>query len=242
MISNTEYCNDIETESEFVEKEALIEDSKDDGDDVRKILTDMQAFDHLLNEDIKAFGTSGSECDEDLGDLGDELEQLLSDDSTELEYSGAQLQTLNTLALELPVGENKKEEVDDNVVRWKIELNSEALEKLIDVKVANVKDPYSNLVTVENLESGESSFMKFEPEPPVMDFHHGVDKESFEKHLDTRAEETKLKMKPRVFGRKPLPPYRKTKRGTLGVSYKLTMDDLEETIETKRLKKAVAEN
>ena len=117
MISNSEYCIAIETESEFVEREALIEDSKDDGDDVRKILTDMQAFDHLLNEYIKAFETSGSECDEDLGDLGDELEQLLSDDSTELEYSGAQLQTLNTFALDLPVCENKKEEVDDNVVR-----------------------------------------------------------------------------------------------------------------------------
>ena len=162
MISNTEYCCDIETKSEFVEKEALIKDSKDDGDDVRKILTDMQAFDYLLNEDIKAFDTSGSECGEDFDDFGDELQQLLSDNSTEFEHIEAHLQTnLNNLALELPDGENKKEEVDDNVVenvvRWKMEPNAEALEKLIDVKVVNVKDPYSNIVTVKNLKSGESS-------------------------------------------------------------------------------------
>ena len=42
-------------------------------------------------------------------------------------------------------------------------------------------------------------------------------------------------MKSKVFGRKSLPPYRKSKRGTLGVSYKLTMYDLEETIEIRKM-------
>ena len=56
VITNTEYCSDTETQREFVEKEAVIEH---DGDDVRKILADMHAFDILLNEDIKAFETSG---------------------------------------------------------------------------------------------------------------------------------------------------------------------------------------
>merc|ERR1719318_1733505 len=207
-----------------------------------KILTDMKTFDHLLIEDIKAFETSGSEGDEDLDDFGYELQQLLSDDATDFESDGAHHQktSLSILGLELPDGAYMKEEVCDdeieNVVRWKIEPDAEALKNLIDVKVANVKDPYRNAVTVENLESGESSLMKLEHQ--VLDFYHGVDKESFEKHLDTRAEEAKLGLKPEVFGRKPLPPYRKSKRGTLGVSYKLTMNDLEETIESKRLKVA----
>merc|ERR1719318_1665080 len=205
---------------------------------------DMQTFDHLLNEDIKAFETSDSECDEDLDDFGDELQQLLSDDSTDYEYNSAHLKmNLNNSALELPYGTNKTEEVDDDVgesVRWKIEPNAEALEKLIDVKVANVKDPYSNLVTVENLESGESSLMKLEP--LVVDFHHSVEKESFKKHLDTKAEESKLKLKSEVFGNKSLPPYRQSKRGTLGVCYKMTMNDLEETIESHKLEEADVEN
>ena len=68
-----------------------------------------------------------------------------------------------------------------------------------------------------------------------MDFHHGVNKEILKRYLYTRAEETKLKKEPKVFGRKPLPPYRKSKRGSLGVSYKLAMDDLEETIEIRKI-------
>ena len=84
----------------------------------------------------------------------------------------------NNSGLWLSDGENRHEDdnnVVESVVRWKTELDPDVLEELIEEKVANVKDPLSNFVTVEKLESGESSFMKLEHS--VVSFHHGVEKE-----------------------------------------------------------------
>jgi len=86
-----------------------------------------------------------------------------------------------------------------------------------------------------NLE--HSHLIKLEQEDHILNvkFRQVVNEEILKRYLDSRAEETKLKMGPKVFGRKPLPPYRRNKRGTLAVSYKLAMDDLDETNEIRKI-------
>jgi len=215
-----------------------------DDESVSEILKDVRSFDHLLNEHLEAFETSESE-NEDLEVFGSELQHLLSDVSTEdvedeqelsnkcvkaqegcedVDIFGNELQRL--LSDDSTLVDNN---VEESTVRWKKARDPEVFEKLIESKVEMVKQPPSNVVALINLETGESSSVKLENQVAV-DFHHDVDKDTFDKRLDTREEETKLKKKTAVSGEDIRAPYRGSKRGTLGVCYKFEMCEFEEVL------------
>jgi hypothetical protein len=108
----------------------------------------------------------------------------------------------------------------------------------LDIKVELKQEPPTmSEGDSKQLNIEPSDLIKLEQEDHILNvsFRQGANKEILKRYLDSKAEETKLKMGPKVSGRKPLPPYRRNKRGTLAVSYKLAMDDLEEMNEIGKI-------
>ena len=213
-----------------------------ENDDIGLILADMQAFDHLLKEDLEAIESSESEVEEDeIVAFGEDLLNLLSDDEDGID--------LKEVELEKEAKENTEDEEDHNPtipIKWKTEPDEEVLDGLIDIKVVKLMKSNEHAI-VENLESGESSFIKLNVEDCVVtdDFEHEVHRETFMKHLYARAEEAKLQMLPKLpCGKVPDAPFRKAKRGTVGISYKLEINELEEMIAggNKDLKRALEDD
>eukprot|EP00092_Neocalanus_flemingeri_P040731 GFUD01044343.1.p1 GENE.GFUD01044343.1~~GFUD01044343.1.p1 ORF type:complete len:409 (+),score=131.11 GFUD01044343.1:61-1227(+) len=224
-------CGDVKEDLED-----LIEDRI-----VSEILAEVSIFDNLLKEPLQAFETSESESD-DFEDLGSELLNLLSDVSTE-NVCDEQKTLNNSVSSEIAqtdlvnedlhlFGDSTQVEVEESGVRWRKTTDLATFEKIIDDKIDKVKQPPSNLVTILNLESGETSSVRLK-EQMVTDFQHEVDKDTFDKRLDTRSEETKLKKETEVSGRDLRAPYRKSKRGSLGICYKLEMEEFDEVHQSK---------
>ena len=188
----------------------------DDEDTINDIVCEVHRFDEILKNPVEDFDTSSSEDEDgsDLDILGENLVELLSNPADVDEDAD-------------DVGEDS---VDSNSAlresNYKFKEENDLTQDEIQERVERAVASNQSVVSIEVGETGDQ-FVLNSPDTRPSTFHHQVDKETFDKKMETLAEVNMFKLAG-WKGRETYGGLKKIKRGGLGYCFSEDMGQFEE--------------